>query len=190
MPLRKSRITAPVAGIVGKIEVSRGELVGTNSVVATIENPQALRIDTGISIADYQYVGVGAGAIIDDTYEGQVVRIGQTLDARRGKIAVEVLPQETANVSLVAGQVVSVAIDADLDTSGVFLVPIESVAMGLDGASVFIIEEGVVTQRNVEIDNLFGAFVEVSGGLEAQDLLAQNAREVVEGQEVRVVTNQ
>jgi RND family efflux transporter MFP subunit len=178
-------VKAPITGIVGKVQVDRGNLVGKAepTLLATVSSVDPIYVDVGIAEADYLRLAPrirlddrgraqGGSAqldlyLADDSlfpHKGRVVFVDRALDAKTGTMNVRA---EFPNPSraLRPGQFARVRAVVE-DRPDAVLVPALAV-QDQQGAKVVLVVEAAdkVALRPVVVDERFGEFYIVASGL-------------------------
>ena len=180
-------VKAPITGIVGKVQVDRGNLVGKAepTLLATVSSVDPIYVDAGVAEADYLRLaprirlddrGRAQGTradlelyLADDSlfpHKGRVVFVDRALDAKTGTMNVRA---EFPNPSrtLRPGQFARVRAVVE-DRANAVLVPALAVQDQQGTKIVLVVEAGdKVALRPVVVDERFGDFYIVKSGLKA-----------------------
>jgi membrane fusion protein, multidrug efflux system len=173
--LARTRVRAPIAGRVTKRHVIAGRWVRTGEaivdvtdftmLVARIHVPErdALRLEAG------RQATMKLQAADDVRFTGKLRRISEVVDTKSG--TVEVVVEVTAAPREVrSGSFVVIRIERERNPAASWL-PRESIVREASGAVVFVIEDGIVHRREVELGAEQGSRVEILRGVEPGTLV-------------------
>ena len=180
-------VKAPITGIVGKVQVDRGNLVGKAepTLLATVSSVDPIYVDVGVAEADYlrlaprirlDHRGRAQGTraelelyLADDSlfpHKGRVVFVDRALDAKSGTMNVRA---EFPNPSraLRPGQFARVRAVVE-DRANAVLVPALAVQEQQGTKMVLVVEAGdKVALRPVTVSDRVGDFYIATSGLKA-----------------------
>lgn len=183
-------VYAPISGYVAERPADLGEYVSTSSKVATIvrTNPLRLRIDIpeqAIStIQPGQSVSIVTSAYADRAFAGRIARISPNVVATSRTLTVEA-EVENGQGLLKPGQFATVRISQSKGDAAV-LIPARAVRTEQDISRVFVIRDGRVVERVVQLGQTEGDLVEVKTGISAGELVAtSNVEQLKDGTVVR-----
>ncbi len=182
---READVRAPFRGLIGRIHVEVGDMVGPGVPVAVVVNPRPLvaRVqvperDIGL-VAIGQQVAVAVAAYPDEAFAGTVRRISPMLDPATRMGEVEVLLPNT-DERLRSGMFATVEIEVDRHQD-VLTVPSDAVVqetrLGAGYLSgevtrayhLFLVRGGRAARVPVELGYTAGSRVEIAAGLAAGD---------------------
>jgi membrane fusion protein, multidrug efflux system len=153
---RQSQIlNATAAGIVMAINAAPGERVAANTVVASIAPRDRLILNLGLEPEDALQVQVAADVSLHSpqsariTFNGKIQSVDALMDPKSRLVnAVANIPQDVA-AKLILGMVMEgvVQLPEKLGT----IVPHSALSTGPNGASVFVVTNGVAHRRDVEV---------------------------------------
>lgn len=175
--LRQTRIISPVTGMVQAKRISVGDFVSVGQPLFDLVVSQRLQaiapfpetVGSSLQVGQKAYVApVGSAA---DSIEATVTELRPQIGLRSRAIDVIIefdnpggwRPGGSVTVSVVVG-----ARDQSLT------VPSESVVRRPAGNVVYVVEEGVARQRQVELGVQSAAWIEILQGLDPSDLVVQN----------------
>lgn len=170
--LRRTTIVAPFSGIMGRREVTPGQLVDPSRVLGRIESLEALAVDLSLPEAALSRLAVGQKAKITvdaangETFLGAVTFLSPRVreDSRTVDLRLRL---EAADPRLRPGMSASVRVVTAEQPAGL-LVPTEAVVMSGARASVWVLGvDGAVALRPIEAGQRSRASVQVRAGLEA-----------------------
>ncbi len=191
--LGKTRITAPIGGVVTRLAVTAGEVVGPGTPVASLENMDAVLVI--LKLADRDFVKVRRGLPVEATaaafpgevFRGEVARLGSAADPVTRTFEVESRLQNPG-LRLRPGLIVSLRIL--LESRGGLAIPAAALITEGDGrGAVFVAEGGVVRRREIDLGSRLDREVEVTAGLTAGDEVVVVGHEgLADGQAVETYT--
>ncbi|HJR06821.1 MAG TPA: efflux RND transporter periplasmic adaptor subunit [Pyrinomonadaceae bacterium] len=183
-------VYAPISGYVADRPADLGEYVSPTSKVATIvrTNPLRLRIDIPEqlmgTIQPGQSVSVLTSSYADRTFAGRIARISPNVTAASRTLTVEA-EVENGQGLLKPGQFATVRISQPTGAPAV-LIPVRAVRTEQDVSRVFVIKDGRVQERVVQLGQTEGELVEVKTGVNADELVAtSNVEQLKDGAAVR-----
>lgn len=202
--LSKTEITAPIAGVVTRLDVEEGEMVvmgvqnQPGSILMTISDLSALDAEVKVAEADVLRLAVDnratvtLDALAGRTYSGRVVEIGASA---LPQIGTQAAAREFRVKVRLEGDVASLRPGLTCDTEilvaerrNVLAVPLQAV-VERDGASgVFVVEGRRATFTRVATGIIGGLTIEVTGVSEGATIVAgpfQVLRELPDGATVR-----
>lgn len=190
--LEKTIIRAPIAGQVNFLPIRVGDYVTSFMHVATVAQNGALEIVAYVSEDDRELLAAGAKVLVNDTQEGIVTSIAPALDPTTKQIEVHVAVE--AAEGLVNGQSVRIALPnaapreaTIVETAGPVLLPLASVKLRGEDRIVFTVgEDGRLIARLVQVGEVRGDRIEVTGGVTPDLRIVTDARGLAEGQQVNV----
>jgi multidrug efflux pump subunit AcrA (membrane-fusion protein) len=183
-------VYAPISGYVADRPADVGEYVTPSSKVATIvrTNPLRLRIDIPEqligSITPGQGVSVMTSAYADRAFAGRIARISPNVTAASRTLTVEA-QVENGEGLLKPGQFATVRISQPAGAPAV-LIPVRAVRTEQDVSRVFVVRDGRVEERVVQLGQIEGELVEVKSGIGTDELVAtSNVEQLKDGAAVR-----
>lgn len=173
--LARTRVRAPIEGRVTKRHVVAGKWVRTGDaivdvtdfsmLVARIHVPErdALRLEEG------REATLTMQAADDVKFTGRLRRISEVVDAKSGTVEV-VIEVAKAPPQVRSGSFVVVRIERERDPAAKWI-PREAIVREASGAVVFVLEDGIVHRRSIELGAEQGSRVAVTKGLEPGELV-------------------
>lgn len=187
----KKGITAEFNGIVSSADIKEGASVSQGMELFTIQNTDNASVDVNLSKYDYDTVKEGQKAEItmgDNTYEGTVTRMSHiAVQNEKGT------PVISATVSIDnPDEDIFLGVDAKVkihtaSAKNVVLLPVEVVNIGKEGSFCYVIEDGLVTRRNITIGISSQDYVEVTEGIKAGEQVISDLGDYTEGMAVEAV---
>ncbi|MBK7931906.1 MAG: efflux RND transporter periplasmic adaptor subunit [Pyrinomonadaceae bacterium] len=184
-------IKAPFSGFISNRAVAVGEYVSSASVVATILRTNPIKVLIQVAEADIPYIGIGRGVSVqvdaykDRKFAGTVIAVNPAVDPVSRSAVVEATVENGDN-SLRQGMFATVRINRDGGGKGVF-VPRTAVYnhQATQSYRVFVVQEGIVKLRVVQLGTEEGGFAQIVTGVEADETVAtSNLESLYEGAKV------
>lgn len=208
--LNKTDITAPIDGVVTRLEVEEGEMVvigvqnQPGTILMTISDLSSINAEVKVAEADVLRLAIGntaratLEALPGKTFDGRVVEIGASAlpqvgtqaAAREFKVKVRLEGHlEVLRPGLTCDAEILVA-----EGSNVLTVPLQAVVQrpGADGTpqvGVFAVEDGIATFKPAKTGIIGGLTVEIEGVPEGTAVVSgpfQVLREMQSGERVRI----
>lgn len=172
-------VSANFAGIVTDVQVIEGSVTTPGTQLFTIADSQNVKVTLKVSKYDLEYIREGQSAdvtIAGYDYTGKVTRIdrmAQKNDSGTAVVSAEIhidKPDDNIFLGIEAKAVIHIAKAKDA-----LMIPVEVVNSSADGYYCYIVNNGVVERRELEIGISSDTYVEVVNGLEEGDQVVQNA---------------
>ena len=190
----KKGITAEFNGIVSKADIKQGAAVTQGMELFTIQNKDKASVDVTLSKYDYDTVKEGQSAEItlgDNTYQGTVTKMSHiAVQNEKGT------PVISATVSINdPDDDIFLGVDAKVkihaaSAKNVVTLPVEVVNIGKDGSFCYVIEDGLVTKRDITTGISSEDYVEVIDGIKEGEEVISDLGDYTEGMEVQAVSEQ
>ena len=190
----KKGITAEFNGIVSKADIKQGAAVTQGMELFTIQNTDKASVDVTLSKYDYDTVKEGQSAEItlgDNTYQGTVTKMSHiAVQNEKGT------PVISATVSINdPDDDIFLGVDAKVkihaaSAKNVVTLPVEVVNIGKDGSFCYVIEDGLVTKRDIRTGISSEDYVEVIDGIKEGEEVISDLGDYTEGMEVQAVSEQ
>ncbi|HEX8180419.1 MAG TPA: efflux RND transporter periplasmic adaptor subunit [Pyrinomonadaceae bacterium] len=188
--IRDAVVYAPIGGYVADRPADVGEYVTTASKIATIvrTNPLRLRIDIPeqliSSVQTGQSLSVATSAYADRSFAGRIARISPNVTATSRTLTVEAEVDNGQNL-LKPGQFATVRILLPKAEPAV-LIPARAVRTQENTSRVFVIKDGRVEERVVQLGQPEGDLVEIKTGVrEGEPVATSNIEQLKDGAQVR-----
>ncbi len=191
--LAKTRVAAPISGVVTRLAVTAGEVVGPGAPVAALENMDEVLVV--LKLADRDFVKVRRGLPVEATaaafpgevFAGEVARLGSAADPVTRTFEVE-SRLRNPGLRLRPGLIVSLRII--LDRKGGLAIPADALIEETDDVGlVFVAREGSVQRREVTLGQRLDREVEVLAGLaEGEEVVVVGHQELTDGDAVETYT--
>ncbi|NOQ40256.1 MAG: efflux RND transporter periplasmic adaptor subunit [Anaerolineales bacterium] len=178
--LEASRLAAPFAGMVLKLNLQVLDTVNANPVL-TIVQLEPITIEVSFDEGDWQLVKEGNpvevifDSLPEKSYSGQIVFVDPSLQTAKTVTTVNALVEldisTTGWANLPLGSAASVEVIAG-EVKNAVLLPVEALEeqQGSEGI-VLLLENNEVTRQSVELGLRDVIYVEVTGGLSAGDVV-------------------
>ncbi len=188
--LTKTKIVAPMSGIVVKKFVSAGEFVGPGAPVATLADLRHAVVELELPDRDVvkirvdQPVEARADAFGERVFRGVIDEIGTTANPASRTFRVDAA-LDNADLSLKNGMIVSVRVV--LEQARALIAPAEALLNEREGnASVFVIDQGRARTVKVRTGRRIDRDVEVLDGLaDGQEVIVYGQQSLTDGQPVK-----
>jgi multidrug efflux pump subunit AcrA (membrane-fusion protein) len=181
--LSYANIASPIDGYVAERTADLGEYVSPQQKVATVvrTNPLRMRIDIpeqAISEVQVgQSVSITTSAWPDRNFSGRVARIAPNVSATSRTLSVEA-EIENSSGALKPGQFATVRI-LQPRTDPAVLVPARAVLTQAGVSRVFVVKNGHVEQRLVQMGQTEGDLVEIKNGVAADEQVVTSNLEML-----------
>ena len=190
----KKGITAEFNGIISKADIKQGAAVTQGMELFTIENTDKASVDVTLSKYDYNTVKEGQSVEItlgDNTYQGTVTKMSHiAVQNEKGT------PIISATVSIDdPDEDIFLGVDAKVkiyaaSAKNVVTLPVEVVNIGKEGSFCYVIEDGLVTKRNITTGISSEDYVEITDGIKEGEEVIADLGDYTEGMEVQAVPEQ
>ncbi len=187
-------IRAPFTGRVGLRRVSPGSFVNTQTIITTLDDVGTIKLDFSVPETFITVVSEGMNIVArsivfpERVFEGTVSSVDTRLDPVSRAVQVRaVMPN--ADASLKPGMFMTV--DLQRDRGDVLVVPEQSIVPEGMQQFVFVVIDGVVEKRSVELGRRIPGFVVIEDGLDAgEDVITEGTSKVRDGSQVEPLTQQ
>lgn len=190
----KKGITAEFNGIVSKADIKQGAAATQGMELFTIQNTDKASVDVTLSKYDYDTVKEGQSAEItlgDNTYQGTVTKMSHiAVQNEKGTPVISVTVSiNDPDDDIFLGVDAKVKIHA-ASAKNVVTLPVEVVNIGKDGSFCYVIEDGLVTKRDITTGISSEDYVEVIDGIKEGEEVISDLGDYTEGMEVQAVSEQ
>lgn len=182
--LSKTVLRSPISGTVNTLSVRTGDFVGAQQQIAEVANNDALEIVTAIGEQERDIFAVSDSVVIDRNVAGTVTEIAPSISPSTGKIEVRIAAE---SATLRNGDTVSVTKEATTTTDSRVFVPLSSVKFEQTDGNVFLVVDGALEARAVELGVVRGGLVEILAGLTKDEVFVKDARGLQPGTVVEVI---
>lgn len=182
----KKGISAEFNGIISEVKVEPGATVSQGTELFSIQNIENVSVDIAMSKEDCEAVEVGQKAkitIVGHVYDGTVTKISH-MAVKNSKGT----PSISAKVSLDEPDGdVFFGIDAAVEIYGesdAIKLPVNAVNIQKDNSYCYVVEDGIVTKRNVTVGGSQEDYVEIVSGLNEDEQVVADLESCKEGTKV------
>ncbi|MDD4767734.1 MAG: efflux RND transporter periplasmic adaptor subunit [Desulfotomaculaceae bacterium] len=187
-------VTAPIAGLIGAVNVENGGMVSSQTDAAIIVNIDTVKVEASVPESVVNAIKPGTNVSITITslnksVEGTVTAVAPKADSTTMGYPVEVTianpdgeikPGMTVKIDLLTGalqKIIAVPVDAVIEQDGQHI--------------VYIVEDSKAREVYVETGVSNNSQIEITKGLEeGQSLVVQGNRRLSDEQQVKMVTKQ
>lgn len=180
-------LRTPVAGRVQTLNVRVGEHLAPMTVIAIVANQSDLLITTHVSAEESDRIEIGDAVRVGEAFGGTVSAIAPGVDPATGKVEVKIAIEESA--TLKNGETTRVEIvSGATEMNDEIRLPLHAFKMTPDGPVVFVVLNGVLEARPIELGEIVGDSVLVTG-IDGATEIVTDARGLEVGTSV-TVTNE
>ncbi|MFI3173002.1 MAG: efflux RND transporter periplasmic adaptor subunit [Eubacteriales bacterium] len=183
--LEKGRegIIAEFDGVIASVQVSEGTLVAQGTSLVTIASNEEVGVTVEVSTSEFDSLDVGDEAEItikDYTYQGEVSEMNQiaTVDATGSSVigAVVKITNPDENIFLGIDAKTTIRTESKED---ILVIPSSVINTSTDGEFVYVIEEGIVVKKIIEVGISDLDNIEVVSGLNQGELVVSDLVSVI-----------
>ena len=193
--LKNTQITAPISGKATSITVSSGEMISPSMPLLTIIDVSRIFVKVGISEKDISKIKIGQTVVLEidafpeEIFKGEVVSKGVAVDqiSKTLEVKIEILQPEV---------VIPIGVFARGDilvktNKNALIIPSSALSRKKDGIYVYVIEEGIARQKEVELGIIQDERIEILAGLSVgQEIVVSGNQELEDGLEVNVLSKE
>ena len=191
--LERTRILAPIDGVLNDLLVETGEYVQPGGSAATVVDIALVKAAVEVPERDIGFFAVGQKAAVfadvkgeERTFEGTITFISELADSRTRSTRIELTLDNRERI-LRSGQIVRVGLTRRVLRDAI-MIPLLAVIPMEDGKTVYVVGSSQAERRQVELGIIRGDRVQVTRGLEAgEQLVIAGHRFIAPGQKVNVV---
>lgn len=164
-----SKIRAPIAGVISAREVKLGQSIDASGIAFRITDTSELLAYLQIPQAELAKFSAGQSATLTvdampgSSYSATIVRISPTIDVRNGTFRATAFIDNRSG-ELAPGMFARFSIAYERH-SNALVIPHAALVEEDDHTSVYVVADGAVTRRAIEVGIKSGGLVEVLGGL-------------------------
>lgn len=190
--LDNSYIRAPFAGTVGLRHVSLGDLVGSDTLITTLDDTGTIKLEFTIpetflsSLEPGQPIEAQSNVYPDRRFVGIVGTIDSRIDPVTRSLTVRAeMPND--DDAILPGMFLTVAVEKEREN--VLLIPEEALVPRQGRQFVFVIEDGKAVERQVELGARTPGLAEIRSGLiEGDTIITEGTQKVRNGAAVEIVS--
>lgn len=183
--LENTQLLAPISGTVMSLDVNVGDYMSSGSAIAQISDLTHPSLEVFLDESDWTYINTGNDVEVTfdilsgRTFTGKIIQVDPGLYSSNGTSVVRAivsLDSVDGAFNLPLGTSASVDVIGGRATNAI-LVPLEALNQNGDQYTVYILENGVPTERAVTIGIQDTLYAEVLSGLEPGDVVVANYTE-------------
>ncbi len=169
--LQKSRIVAPISGIINESYIEIGSFLNTGTKLFDIVNVDKLKLNAKVSEQEVLLIQKGTKAKVspnvmpEKQFEGTITALGASAD-KSLKYDVEIQVDNTKETALRAGMYGRAFFEI-ADTRQALLIEREAIATSLQNPKVYVVQDGKARLKEVTVGAVANNKVEITGGLSA-----------------------
>ena len=193
--LKNTQITAPISGKATSITVSSGEMISPSMPLLTIIDVNRIFVKVGISEKDISKIKIGQTVVLEidafpeEIFKGEVVSKGVAVDqiSKTLEVKIEILqPEVDIPIGVFARGDILVKTNKNA-----LIIPSSALSRKKDGIYVYVIEEGIARQKEVELGIIQDERIEILAGLSiGQEIVVSGNQELEDGLEVNVLSKE
>ena len=181
----KKGITADFNGVITKVSVVEGAMTALGTELFTLQNTDKINVNINVSKYDYDKLKEGQSADIilaGKTYEGEVTSISHvaTQNEKGASLISADVRIKNPDADIFLGVDAKVTIHAE-EADDVVVLPSEVVNIGKDGSFCYVIENGVITRRDITTGISSDDYVEVTAGIKEGEEVIRDLGSIEEG---------
>ncbi|HSP89253.1 MAG TPA: efflux RND transporter periplasmic adaptor subunit [Ignavibacteriaceae bacterium] len=170
----KTELRSPFDGVIGLKNVSEGSFVNTNTIIATLQNINPVKIDFSIPEKYSGSVKIGDAVKFkvvgnNEVYIGKVYAIEPKIDPLTRTLKMRAL-YSNPNRNIFPGSFADVDLILD-EIDNALMVPTYSIVPELKGQKIFLYKNGNAVPQSVEIGIRTDTTVQITKGLKENDTI-------------------
>ena len=187
----KKGIKADFNGVITKVSVVEGATTALGTELFTLQNTDKVDVNVNVSKYDYHKVKEGQSAEITlagKTYEGEVTNISHiaTQNEKGASLISADVRIKNPDEDIFFGVDAKVTIHAE-EADDVVVLPAEVVNIGKTGSFCYVIENGVITKKDITTGISSDEYVEVLDGIQEGDEVIRDIGSLEEGMQAEPV---
>lgn len=187
----KKGIKADFNGVITKVSVVEGATTALGTELFTLQNTDKVDVNVNVSKYDYDKVKEGQSAEITlagKTYEGEVTNISHiaTQNEKGASLISADVRIKNPDEDIFFGVDAKVTIHAE-EADDVVVLPAEVVNIGKTGSFCYVIENGVITKKDITTGISSDEYVEVLDGIQEGDEVIRDIGSLEEGMQAEPV---
>lgn len=180
LEMGNTRLLAPISGIVMSMDFKVGDNINGNTAVMTIANRDQAALEIFLDESDWDNIKVGYETEVvfdilpDSKFSGEVIRVDPALYSENNTSVVRAvvsLKGVDASFNLPLGSTASVEVIGGRAENAV-LIPVEALHKAGEQYAVFVMENGQLRLRIVEVGIQNSVYAEITSGLEVGDIVS------------------
>ena len=190
----KKGIKADFNGVITKVSVVEGATTALGTELFTLQNTDKINVNVNVSKYDYDKLKEGQSADITlagKTYEGEVTSISHvaTQNEKGASLISADVRIKNPDDDIFLGVDAKVTIHAE-EADDVVVLPSEVVNIGKDGSFCYVIENGVITRRDITTGISSDDYVEVTEGIKEGDEVIRDLGALEEGMQAEATLSE
>ena len=190
----KKGIKADFNGVITKVSVVEGATTALGTELYTLQNTDKINVNVNVSKYDYDKLKEGQSADITlagKTYEGEVTSISHvaTQNEKGASLISADVRIKNPDDDIFLGVDAKVTIHAE-EADDVVVLPSEVVNIGKDGSFCYVIENGVITRRDITTGISSDDYVEVTEGIKEGDEVIRDLGSLEEGMQAEATLSE
>ncbi len=189
----RTRIIAPITGILNDLPVEEGEYVQEGKAVAEVVEADPVKVVVQVPERDVPFFSVGQKTEVladikgrEQSASGVITFISELADSQTRSTRMEVTVPNKDGL-LRSGQIVRARLTRRI-LENVIMIPLLAVIPMEDGKAAYVVESGLAQRRDVTLGVIKGDRVQAIKGLQPGDqLIISGHRFVAPGQKVNIV---
>ena len=187
----KKGIHADFNGVVTKVAVVEGSTTTLGTELFTLQNTDKVDVTVNISKYGYDKVQEGQSAQITlagNTYEGEVIKVSHiaTQNEKGASLISADIRIKNPDENIFLGVDAKVTIQAQ-KAENVVVLPSEVVNIGKEGSFCYVLEDGVITRKDITTGISSDDYIEVTDGIEADEQVIRDIGSLQEGMTAQAV---
>ena len=187
-------IKADFNGVITKVSVVEGATTALGTELFTLQNTDKINVNVNVSKYDYDKLKEGQSADITlagKTYEGEVTSISHvaTQNEKGASLISADVRIKNPDDDIFLGVDAKVTIHAE-EADDVVVLPSEVVNIGKDGSFCYVIENGVITRRDITTGISSDDYVEVTEGIKEGDEVIRDLGSLEEGMQAEATLSE
>ena len=190
----KKGIKADFNGVITKVSIVEGATTALGAELFTLQNTDKINVNVNVSKYDYDKLKEGQSADITlagKTYEGEVTSISHvaTQNEKGASLISADVRIKNPDDDIFLGVDAKVTIHAE-EADDVVVLPSEVVNIGKDGSFCYVIENGVITRRDITTGISSDDYVEVTEGIKEGDEVIRDLGSLEEGMQAEATLSE
>lgn len=190
----KKGIKADFNGVITKVSVVEGATTALGTELFTLQNTDKVDVNVNVSKYDYDKVKEGQSAEITlagKTYEGEVTNISHiaTQNEKGASLISADVRIKNPDEDIFFGVDAKVTIHAE-EADDVVVLPAEVVNIGKTGSFCYVIENGVITKKDITTGISSDEYVEVLDGIQEGDEVIRDLGSLEEGMQAEATLSE
>ena len=181
----KTGIKADFNGVVTKVSVVEGATATQGTELFTLQNTDKVDVNVNISKYDYEKVKEGQSSditVAGKTYEGEVTSVSHiaTQNEKGASLISADIRIKNPDEDIFLGVDAKVTIHAE-EANDVVVLPSEVVNIGKEGSFCYVLENGIITRKDITTGISSDEYVEVLDGIKEGDEVIRDLGSLEEG---------